>query len=217
MTGTVFDLSATAGSNSIIEGVNVAEGCPAGNLNDGVRGLAAAVRNTFTSALQTFLAGTVPLPIANGGTAGTSAVTARTALGAAAAGTNSDITALTALTTAITLAQGGTGATDAATARTNIGAIGVTAASLASPGYIKLTNGFMIQWGTVSVGPNSTGTVTFPTAFTTFGISTIGGGDSNTSFLDAVRRYGNTSTTGFNLVNPHDSATITAEWLAVGV
>lgn len=124
MTGTVFDLSATAGSNTIIEGVNVAEGCPAGNVNDGLRGLAAAIRNTFSSALQTFLAGSAALPVANGGTGGTTAVTARTSLGAAASGTNSDITALTALATALSVAQGGTGATSAAAALSNLGGQG---------------------------------------------------------------------------------------------
>lgn len=49
------------------------------------------------------------LPVANGGTGGATAAAARTALGAAARGANSDITSLTALTTALTSAQGGTG------------------------------------------------------------------------------------------------------------
>ena len=61
------------------------------------------------------------LPIANGGTNATSASAARTSLGAAASGANSDITSITGLTTDLTVAQGGTGASDAATARTNLG------------------------------------------------------------------------------------------------
>ena len=50
------------------------------------------------------------LPIANGGTNATSAGAARTSLGAAASGANSDITSITGLTTDLSVAQGGTGA-----------------------------------------------------------------------------------------------------------
>lgn len=77
----LFDWSATAGSNTTVDGTSIAEGCPAGNLNNAVRSVMALCRNTFASALQTFLAGTDPLPIANGGTASTTAAAALTALG----------------------------------------------------------------------------------------------------------------------------------------
>lgn len=79
--GTIYDLSGTAGSNTTIDGINVDEGCPAGNLNNGLRSLAAFCRNTFSSALQTFLAGSSPLAIANGGTGATTLAAAQTALG----------------------------------------------------------------------------------------------------------------------------------------
>jgi hypothetical protein len=49
------------------------------------------------------------VPVANGGTGATTVAAARTALGAAASGANSDITSLGGLTTDITVAQGGTG------------------------------------------------------------------------------------------------------------
>lgn len=61
------------------------------------------------------------LPVANGGTNATTASAARTSLGAAASGSNSDITALTGLTTDIAVADGGTGASTASAARTNLG------------------------------------------------------------------------------------------------
>jgi hypothetical protein len=51
------------------------------------------------------------LPVANGGTGGTTASAARSNLSAAASGANSDITSLAGLTTALSVAQGGTGAT----------------------------------------------------------------------------------------------------------
>lgn len=63
----------------------------------------------------------VPIDIADGGTGATSAATARTSLGAAASGANSDITSLTALSTPLSVAQGGTGSATAAGARTNLG------------------------------------------------------------------------------------------------
>ena len=61
------------------------------------------------------------MPLANGGTNATTASGARTNLGAAASGANTDITSLGGLTTDIAVADGGTGASDAATARTNLG------------------------------------------------------------------------------------------------
>ncbi|TAL01896.1 MAG: hypothetical protein EPO07_07955 [Verrucomicrobia bacterium] len=70
--------------------------------------------------LATHVTGT--LALANGGTGGSTAPTARTALGAAASGANSDITSLTGLTTPLSLAQGGSGATTASAARANFSA-----------------------------------------------------------------------------------------------
>jgi len=50
-----------------------------------------------------------PLAVADGGTGATSVSGARTSLGAAASGANSDITSLSGLTTALSVSQGGTG------------------------------------------------------------------------------------------------------------
>jgi hypothetical protein len=52
-----------------------------------------------------------PVTVAQGGTNATTAAGARTNLGVASSGVNSDITSLTALTTALSVAQGGTGRT----------------------------------------------------------------------------------------------------------
>ncbi len=61
------------------------------------------------------------LPVANGGTNATTASAARTSLGAAASGANTDITSLGGLTTDIAVADGGTGASTSSAARTNLG------------------------------------------------------------------------------------------------
>ncbi len=63
------------------------------------------------------------LGVANGGTGATTTANARTALGVAKSGANSDITSLSGLTTALSVAQGGTGATTASNARTNLGLV----------------------------------------------------------------------------------------------
>lgn len=80
----IFAWSSTAGSNNTIDGINVAEGCSPAGINNAIRSMAAIIRQTFASALESFLAGSAPLPIANGGTAAATASAARTSLGALA-------------------------------------------------------------------------------------------------------------------------------------
>lgn len=67
--------------------------------------------------------------ISNGGTSATTASGARSALGAATAGANSDITSLTGLSTPLPLTEGGTGGTDRASARAGIQAAALGANS----------------------------------------------------------------------------------------
>ena len=72
---------------------------------------AGKVNGAAITGLASVPSGAGALPVANGGTAATSASAARTSLGAAASGANSDITSLTGITTALGIAYGGTGST----------------------------------------------------------------------------------------------------------
>ena len=78
---------------------------------------------------------TNPLPIVEGGTGADNATAARSNLGAAKSGANSDITSLTGLTTPLSIPQGGTGAITAPAARAALGA----AASGANSDITSLT------------------------------------------------------------------------------
>ncbi len=84
------------------------------------------------------------LQLANGGTGANTAAGARSNLGAAAAGSNSDITSLSGLTTALSIGQGGTGTANAPTnGKILIGNAsgGYTVATLTQGTGIGITNG----------------------------------------------------------------------------
>ena len=94
-----------ASNNTDVDGVNLAEGCSPSGINNAIREIMAHLKD-----FQAGLSGDT-LPVASGGTGSTTAGGARTALGSASSGANSDITSITGLTTALSVAQGGTGAT----------------------------------------------------------------------------------------------------------
>jgi hypothetical protein len=77
----LFDWSSTASSNTTCDGIGTNTGMSPANVDNVFRSIMALVRNSFASALQSFLAGSAPLPIANGGTAATTASTALASLG----------------------------------------------------------------------------------------------------------------------------------------
>jgi hypothetical protein len=104
------DYSSTAGSNTDIDNINIAEGCSPANVNNAIRGLMAQLKD-FQSANPTYYtADSDALAVGAGGTGAITATTARTNLSAAKSGANSDITSITGLTTALSTLQGGTGA-----------------------------------------------------------------------------------------------------------
>lgn len=121
-----------------------------------------------------------------------------------------------ALTTMTTFARSLLDDADAATMRATLGALGVTSATLAATGHLKLSNGFMIQWGSGTIGGDAQTTVTFPQAYTTFARGFVSGGSPSAGDDGDLKRYGDTSITGMTLVNANGTAR-NYEWFALGV
>lgn len=120
---------------------------------------------------------TAPLPVAQGGTAASTAATARTSLGAAASGANSDITSLSALSTPLSVPQGGSGAATLTGLLKGNGAGAFTAVTAPAGAVVgttdsqTLTNKILsgntaasLINGAGTINHNSSGTITVPNA-----------------------------------------------------
>jgi hypothetical protein len=98
--------------------------------------------------------------------------------------------------------------------QTALGTLAVTASSMVSPGYVKLSNGLIIQWGSVSVPGDTRPTVNYPVAFTTFGVPT-GSGGKNATDDPANCRIVAATNANFQVCN-NDGGSATFWWIAVG-
>jgi hypothetical protein len=153
----ISEFDSTPANNTDIDSINIAEGCAPSGINNAIRELMSQLKDQQTGAsgdnftvggnltvtgtsvhtgATTFTGAVVmstALPVASGGTGSSTAGNARTSLGAAALGANSDITSITGLTTALTVAQGGTGAATHTSKGVLIGN-GTSAVTTVSPG-----------------------------------------------------------------------------------
>lgn len=121
-----------------------------------------------------------PLPVASGGTAGTTPSAARTALGAASSGANSDITSLSGLGVPLSVAQGGTGSasiTAYAAIVGNSAGTGFTSVAPGASGNLLTSNG--TNWASstpaATVSSFSAGTTGLTPSTNTTGAVTLAG------------------------------------------
>jgi hypothetical protein len=167
----ISEFDSTPANNTDIDSINIAEGCAPSGINNAIRELMSQLKDQQTGAsgdnftvggnlavtgTTTFTGAVVmssALPIASGGTASTTAAGARTSLGVAASGANSDITSVTGLTTALTVAQGGTGAATHTSKGVLIGN-GTSAITTVSP---STSGNVLISDGTNWTSSTSTG------------------------------------------------------------
>lgn len=208
----VSDWATTAGGNTTTLGINIAEGCPAANINGAIRELLAQAKTKFDLTDTTIAAldtlGTALLAL----DALTPAANKLPYFTSSSAATLTDISSF-----ARTILDD----TDAATVCTTIGAIRVSAAVLTNSGYIKFITSlgtFTIQWGSVSASANSTTAVTYPTAYTSWskcfnnGGLQAGNAQDNNPFVVG----GSGTTTGATIYSSLDSSA-TCDWVSFGV
>jgi hypothetical protein len=94
------------------------------------------------------------------------------------------------------------------------GELTVDSSSLTGNGYLKLSNGLILQWGSVNVAANSTPKVYYPVACTTFSVAVGSGGHNGTSNPNNCRIVA-CAVDGFNVCN-NDPAAATFFWHAIG-
>ena len=140
----ISEYDVNASNNTDIDGININEGCTPSGINNAIREVMAHLKD-----FQSGVSGDT-LPVASGGTGSASIATARTNLGAAKSGSNSDITSLSGLTTPLSAAQGGTGQTSISALLTSLGldtsadarfdSLGIGTAASGTTGEIRATN-----------------------------------------------------------------------------
>jgi hypothetical protein len=182
------------------------------------RSALSAAKSGANSDITSLTGLTTALSLVQGGTGSTTSTGARTNIEAAKSGANSDITSIGGLTTALSIAQGGTGSTTAAAALAALGGIEGdlkhnSASSLGISWDIGGTT-YILQAGSGSLAGNTTGSITFPTSFTTKAFCIVSGGASSTGVEGDIHSYA-TSTTGASIINSGGSSG-TYFWIALG-
>jgi hypothetical protein len=206
--------STTPADNGTTSGIDIAENCAAANMNNWGRQIMADIKAKFDSvdaavgtgsyqpldtdltAIAALVSAADKLLYATG--AGTWALTDFTSFGRSLIALG-DANALAALISVISLSS--------VTFGTNTIALSLV---------LSASHTLLIQGGTGSLGANSTGTITFPTAYNTAPVCIVGGGSSDVGTEGDVHSTAAASTTGIAIANSSNSATGTYTWFACG-
>lgn len=115
----------------------------------------------------------------------------------------------------LAIANGGTGANTGSGAIAALGGLGIVTESLAATGYVELTNGLIVQWGSVSAAANAFTTITYPKALTTWAVPVASSARTTSNAQDNFAGVVDTTTTTFRVYSANDVA-LACFWIAVG-
>lgn len=199
------DWGTTDAENDTSSGINIAEGCPAANVNNWGRRIMAQLRSAFNPILDSFFASTTlaQARTALGVPEGSTSMTAFGALTNAANKlpymTGSDAWSTTDLTSfARTLLDDGNAATVLAT-------LGVSVSGGATSGSIALGT-FKFQWKDGTAAANTTTAITYPSAFTSWSRAICTGGSTDPNAEENNPIVSSTSTTAATVANSRDES-----------
>ncbi len=206
----ISDYSTTPGSNTSISGINIAENCPPGNLNNALRQLMADLA-VFNDDLD-LGEGNQPLD---------ATLTALAALTTAANkliyATGSDAFATTDFTASARslLALG-----SAASMLAFLGGSAITLSGSSTSGYISatLTSGgpFKFQWKDATFSGNGTTSVSYPTAYSSWSRAWCTGGESSAGASDNNPFVASTGTSSCSVYSSRSDST-SGTIFAIGV
>ncbi len=203
----VSDWSTDPASNTTVGPVNIAEGCPAANMNNMGREFMAQIKAWYDS-----------LPAAYQPKDGllTALAELTTSPDHLIYTTGADTVAQTALTAFMRSLLDDA---DAATACLTLGSVRVAGLTLANPGYIRFQAGassfFQIAWGTFNAIANSSTYVGYAAAFPNISFPVCSGAIAATGSQDNLPATLGAAAAGFTAYNAENSNTSTW-YIAVG-
>ena len=202
----VPDWSTDPNANISVGGINIAENCPAGNVNNALRELMAEIAQWV---------GGAPFQPNDSTLAALAAIT--TAADQLVYATGPDAFATSPLTS---FARSLLDDVDAASACLTLGAIRIDGVAIGNPGYLRIRVGtssyFQIAWGTANFVAGGTN-IYYASPFPNAGFPVISGGTPgvNTQVNNPCIVGGSAVANGFYVDNPRNTA-VSGYYIAVG-
>lgn len=212
----VSNWSTTAANNGTTLGIDIAENCAAANINNAMREMMAQLKTKLDA-----------VDSAVGGGAGSSQPLDATLTALAGVSTAADkVPYFTGVDTASVTDLTSFGRSVLALGDANSLAALISVISLSSVTFgtntislslvLSASHTLLIQGGTGSLAADTTGSITFDTAYSTAPVCVVTGGSSNVSHEGDVHPSAAASTTGIAICNSNGSATCTYTWFAIG-